>query len=72
MHALALDVLGGFHDGLGQGRVGVDGVHQLVNRAFQLDRDASLVDQVGGMGADDVDAQNLAVLAAAYAIPNCL
>ena len=27
--AFAFDVLGGFHDGFGQGRVGVDGVHQL-------------------------------------------
>lgn len=29
--AFAFDVLGGFHDGFGQGRMGVDGVHQLVN-----------------------------------------
>ena len=62
MDALALDVLGGFHDRLGQRGVGVDGVHQLVYRALQLDGDARLVDQIGGVGADDVDAQDLAVL----------
>ena len=72
MHALALDILGRFHDGFGEGRVGVDRVHQLIDRGLQLDGDAGFVDQVGGVRADDVDAQNLAVLVAAYAISNCL
>ena len=56
MHALALDILGRFHDGFGEGRVGVDGMHQLIDRRLQLDGDAGFVDQVGGVGADDVDA----------------
>ena len=72
MHALALDILGRFHDGFGEGRVGVDRVHQLIDRGLQLDGDAGFVDQVRGMGSDDVDAQNLAVLAVTCAMPNCL
>jgi len=31
-------------------------VHQLIDRRLQLDGDAGFVDQVGGVGADDVDA----------------
>ena len=56
MHALAFDILGRFHDGFGEGRVGVDSVHQLIDRGLQLDGDAGFVDQVRGMGTDDVDA----------------
>ena len=32
VNARAFDVLGGFHDGFRQGRVGMNRVHQLVNR----------------------------------------
>ena len=56
MHALALHILGRFHDGFGEGRVGVDSVHQLIDRRLQLDGDAGFVDQVSGVGTDDVNA----------------
>ena len=56
MHAFPLHILGRFHNGFGEGRVGVNRMHQLVDRGLQLDGDAGFMDQVGGVGADDMDA----------------
>ena len=48
---------------LGEGRVGVDGKHHLFDRGFELHRGDALGDDLGRVRADDVDAENLAVLA---------
>ena len=59
MYCQAVDAFGGFHDGLGDGRVRVDGAAQLFSRGFEVERDDSLVDDLGRVRADDVDAQKL-------------
>ena len=40
----------------------VDGEHQLVDGAFELHHGDSLGDELGGLRADDVHAEDLAVL----------
>ena len=47
---------------LGHRRVGVDGEHHLFDRRFELDRGDALGDDLGRVRADDVDAEDLAVL----------
>ena len=45
-----------------QGRVRVDGEHQLVDRAFELHDGNRFGDEFGGLRADNVHAEDFAVL----------
>src|ERR671921_1039433 len=62
MDGQPVDTFGGLHDGLGDGRVRVDDAPQLVGRRFEVERDDGLVNDLGRVRADDVDAQQLVVL----------
>jgi hypothetical protein len=42
--------------------MGVDGVHQLVDGAFEIHGDYGFCDDLRGRWADDVDAEDLAIL----------
>ena len=53
---------GGFHDGFAQGRVGMDGLVNLIDRRFQFHGQAILGDQLRGFGADDVSTVDFACL----------
>src|ERR1044071_2004349 len=57
-----VDAFGGLHDGLGDGRVRVDDAPQLFGRRFEVEGDDGLVNDLGRVRADDVDAQQLVVL----------
>ena len=43
-------LVGRFQDGLGQGRIGVDGPGQVLHRGAQLQGQGSFGDEVGGLG----------------------
>ena len=58
----SVDAFGGLHDGLGDGRVRVDDAPQLFGRRFEVEGDDGLVDDLGRVRADDVDAEQLVVL----------
>ena len=62
MHRLAQPLAGGFHDGLGIGRVRVHGVEDLFLGGLELLGHHQLGDQLGRLRADQVGAQELAVL----------
>ncbi len=55
----AVDVVDGLHYGFGQSRVGVGEVAKLRGRHTGLHSDRRLVDEVGRVVANDVDAKNL-------------
>src|ERR1700744_990025 len=48
--------------GFGYGRMGVDGEHHLFDGGFELEGGDGFGDDLGGVGAEDVDAEDLAVL----------
>ena len=50
----------GFERGFGQGRVGVDGVDDLLERGLERPSHRELVDQLRRFGPHDVDAQEKA------------
>ena len=62
MHRLAQPLAGGLHDGLGVGRVRVHGVEDLFLGRFELLGHHQFGDQLGRLRADQVGAQELAVL----------
>ena len=62
MHRLPQALAGGFHDGLGIGGVRVHGVEDLFLGRFELLGHHQLGDQLGRLRADQVGAQQLAVL----------
>src|ERR1700759_4693432 len=62
MDGQAVDAFGGLHDGLGDGRVRVYDLAQLFRRRFEVERDDGLVDYLGRVRADGVDAQKLVIL----------
>ena len=62
MHRLAEPLAGGLHDGLGIGRVRVHGVEDLLLGGLELLGHHQLGDQLGRLRADQVGAQELAVL----------
>ncbi len=57
----AFDCGVGVEHGFADGGVGVDGEHELVDRAFEFHHSHRFGDELGGLGADDVHAENLAV-----------
>src|ERR1051325_2949001 len=62
MYRQAVDAFGGLHDRLGDGRVRVYDTAQLFRRRFEVQGDYGLVDYLGRVRADDVDAEKLVVL----------
>jgi hypothetical protein len=55
---------GGFADGFADGGVGVDGCDELVDGGFEPEGEGGFGDEVGGAGAEDVDAEDFAVFGA--------
>ena len=51
--------MGGFHHGFAESRVGMDGFAEFAGRDFQMHRRAGFRDQIGRMGSDHVDAEDL-------------
>ena len=51
----------GFLDGFAQGGVGVDGGFNFLEGGLEVDGQAELGDHLGGVGADDVGAEDFAV-----------
>ena len=56
VYGQTVDAFGGLHDGFGDGRVRVYDAAQLFGRGFEVERDDGLVDYLGRVRADDVDA----------------
>ena len=64
MNGLLVDVQRRLTHGLGHGGMAVDGFHELLDGALQLDGEGGLFDQLRGAGGQDMHAQDLAVLLA--------
>src|SRR5258707_12481504 len=60
MNGVAEGGEGRLERGLGERGVSVDGVHDLLQRGLEGPPHRELVDQLGGLGTDDVHAQDLA------------
>jgi len=58
MRAVAVEGFGGFHEGLGEGRVGVDGQFQVGGDGAHLDGQRAFGDHFAGADADDADAEH--------------
>ena len=59
MGGFAVDRMGGFHHGFAESRVGMDGFAELAGRDLQMHGGTGFRDQVGRMGSDHVDAEDL-------------
>ena len=59
MGGFAVDRMGGFHHGFAESRVGMDRFAEFAGRDFQMHRRAGFRNQVGGMRADHMDAEDL-------------
>src|SRR5919201_5046508 len=59
MNGHGFDVFGRFHDALRHRRMRMDGLRDRVRRRTHVHRHRGLMDQIGGMGADQMDADDL-------------
>jgi hypothetical protein len=58
MNRPLVDRQGGFAEGFGKGRVGVADVGQVLGAGPELHRGGGFGDQIAGVRAEDVDAQD--------------
>ena len=61
MYRQIMHTFGSFHNGFGNGRVGVHDAAEFVGGRFEGHRDAGFGEKLGRVRADDVDAEDLVV-----------